>query len=202
MKCCSVRTRRQSDRLAGAWMATLAGLALAPLVLAGCASMHGASRTLAVDPEGPGASFSTIESAAVDAMAYSLLEGRRTGRSDRLWGGAITMTADGYTYSEPVVAPSYSPSRIRYPVTSNDVARFHVYPKGVNTEDRHRREHVSRSDRASVDSLDPRRRPVYFLTPRLVVKAYYGKSVPEQEVARLDRASDTMLVVVNDAPVH
>ena len=61
------------------------------------------------------------------------------------------------------------------------------------------REHLTRIDKLSVDKRDPRRRTLYFLTPSLVVKAYHGKRVPVQEVARIDRDDTGLLIVQNEA---
>jgi hypothetical protein len=150
-----------------------------------------------MEPQGPGAAFATIEETVLDAMAYSFLDARRSGRTDRMYGGAIRMTEHGYTYAEPVVAHSWRPLEVRYKVTSKDVARFHVYPPADDMRESQRREHATRVDRMSVDEQDPRRRTLYFLTPTLMVKAYHGKRVPVQDVVRLDESVDGMLIVQN-----
>jgi len=170
---------------------------VASLFLAGCAMPVAPADKVVVVPYGPGHAFTTIEDAVVDAMAFSVLEARRTGQSDRMYGGSISMVEGGYAYGEPVVASSWKPLDIRYRITSMDVARFHVYPSSYEMRENQRREHATRSDRKSVDDKDPRHRTLYFLTPSMVVKAYHGKRLPVQEVARLDRARDGLLVVSN-----
>ena len=168
-------------------------LALAALV--GCASTPGNGR-VAFEPRGPGFTFATIDNAAIDAMAFSVLVAKRTSHTDRMLGGTITAVEGGYTYAEPVVAPEIRPLDIRYRVGRDDVARFHVYPQADDIRERRAREDVTRWDMASVDETDPLHRPIYFLTPTLVVKAYHGTSMPVQEVARLDSSNDGMRVVM------
>jgi len=186
------------DRKRGASLrACVVVLAGAAMTLAGCASLPGAQGRVAMEPMGPGTVFPTIEDAVVDAMAYSVADARSSARSDRMYGGVIRMVEDGYTYGEPVVATSWKPLDVRYSVSSADVARYHVYPVADDVRENQRREHATRVDRLSVDQRDPRRRTLYFLTPSMVVKAYHGARVPEQEVVRLDRSSDGVLVVQN-----
>ena len=119
-------------------------------------------------------------------MAYSALDARRTHKKDRMYGGAIKSVEGGYTYAKPVVAPSRRPLEVRYRIGRDDVARYHVYPQAVDIRERRSREHVSTGDQISVNESDPLHRPVYFLTPKLVVKAYRGGAIPEQAIARLD----------------
>ena len=184
----------RSPRARWAWMGEIV-FALTLTVLAGCASMTGAGR-VAFEPSGPGAVFSTIEGAVVDAMAFSVVEARRSRRSDRMHGGAITAVAGGYTYSAPAVAQALKPLEVSYGIGRDDVARFHVYPKAQDRRERRAREQVTLSDRASVDKADPRHRPIYFLTPSLVVKIYAGDAKPVREIARIDQERDGLQVVM------
>lgn len=174
------------------------GVAIASFALVGCASMNATEDKVTVDPQGPGHTFATVEAAVVDAMAFSVLDARRRGHADRMYGGAIRMVEGGYSYGEPVVASAWKPLDIRYSITSLDVARYHVYPEAREMRENQNREHVTRWDRVSVDDRDPRHRTLYFLTPSLVVKAYHGKRVPVQEIARLDRSHDGLLLVYNE----
>ena len=183
----SSRSHSFAPRVAGVML--LAGA----LALLGCASTQGdpmAGRD-ALQPLGPGHVFSSVEAAVVDAMAFSLTDARRTSKRARMYGGSIKAVDGGFTYDEPTVASPHRPLDIRYKIGRTDVARFHVYPKAYDLRESRAREHVTRWDKQSVDSADPRHRPLYFLTPSLVVKAYHGKasSLPTQEIARLDRVS-------------
>ncbi len=191
--CPSYFDRARSNTL----RATTVAIAILTLALMGCAGMSGSTGPVAMEPQGPGAVFPTIEDAVLDAMAYSVQDARSRGRTDRMYGGPIQMVDDGYTYGEPAVAHSVRPLEVRYTVSSRDVARFHVYPAADDVRENQRREHATRTDRRSVDEQDPRRRTLYFLTPTLMVKAYHGKRVPVQEVVRLDRSNDGMLIVQN-----
>ncbi len=194
----SSRTRDFTSRTLRVWITMLA---VASLGLAGCAAMTSTTDEVAIEPRGPGYAFATIEDAVIDAMAFSVMDARRTGQSDRMYGGAISMVEGGYTYAEPVVASSWKPLDIRYRITSADVARFHVYPEARDMRENQQREHCTRWDRVSVDDRDPRHRTLYFLTPSMMVKAYHGKSLPVQEVARLDRAHDGLMLVQNVTPM-
>ena len=184
----------RSPRARWAWMGEIV-FALALMALTGCASMMGAGR-VAFEPNGPGAVFPTIEGAVVDALAFSVVEAKRSHRSDRMHGGVITAVDGGYTYSSPVVAPALRPLEVSYGIGRDDVARFHVYPKAQDLRELRNREQVTRSDRASVDHADPRHRPIFILTPSLVVKTYRGNAQPVREIARLDQERDGLHVVM------
>lgn len=165
------------------------------LALLGCATTTSTGR-VSFEPYGPGHVFSSVDAAAVDAMAYSVTDARRTAKERRMYGGAIRAVEGGFTYQEPTVASPIRPLDIRYTIDRMDVARFHVYPKSYDMQKSRAREHVTRWDRKSVDNADPRHRPIYFLTPSLVVKVYHGvhSSLPVQEVARLDRDNDGLSI--------
>ena len=171
-------------------------LLAAALAMLGCATTTSHGGRVAFEPFGPGHVFSSLDAAAVDAMAWSVTDARRTAKEGRMYGGAITAVEGGFTYEEPTVASPVRPLDIRYKIDRMDVARFHVYPKAYDMRESRAREHVTRWDRKSVDHADPRHRPIYFLTPSLIVKVYHGvhSSLPVQEVARLDTGRDGLSV--------
>ena len=178
-------------------------LTLATVALVGCASTTG-SREFAFEPHGPGFTFATMDNAAIDAVAYSVILAKRTSHRDRMLGGTIKAVEGGYTYAEPVVAPEIRPLGIRYRIGRDDVARFHVYPQADGIRERRAREDVTRWDMASVDETDPLHRTLYVLTPTLVVKAYHGQgsAIPEQEIARLDseRGGLSVMMMASSMP--
>lgn len=194
----SSRFELQDTRVARVSLVVLAMLALG---LVGCASLESSTRhQVAIEPHGPGAIFTNMEDAVVDAMAFSVIEARRTGMSDRMHGGVITRVSGGFTYDDPIVAESWKPLDLRYTITGRDVARFHVYPRATEMRENQKREHVTRWDRVSVDKQDPHHRSLYFLTPSLVVKVYGGNRDPVREVARLDRVPDRVMFVAQEEP--
>jgi len=156
-------------------------LALSAALVLGCAQLPELPSSLAarpktspieIDVRGPGAVFETIDAAAVDALAYSYLQGRETGELPRMRAGTIRRSGAGYTYDEIYVANPRSARRVEYPVRAEDVARFHVYPSLTDRDINTVNERLSPRDRRSVAVIDPLHRPLYVLHPSLAVRVY------------------------------
>jgi len=72
--------------------------------------------------------FPSVEVAAVDALVYAYLQARDANDLQRMRAGAIYPVDGGYTYSELHVARGPLAYQISYPLKSQDVARFQMYP--------------------------------------------------------------------------
>jgi hypothetical protein len=158
---------------------------IAASILMACAIPQVQKLAIPYEPAGPGAEFATVEEAVIDALAYSHERAKETRTLDRLRGGVITRTERGFTYDRIETASVQRPTYIEYSLVSRDVARFHAYPRTNRPRDDFRNERPSRKDRRSVDRSDPLHRPVFVLTPKLLVKAYYGETEPVETVANL-----------------
>jgi hypothetical protein len=178
-------------------IAKIALLASLTASLIACSSLERHRLDERYTPRGPGATFATLEAAVVDALAHARLEAKRTHTLHLLRGGTITRTDGGFTYGPLTVASPESPTRIEYALRPSDVARFHAYPRSSPSENM-RNENPSRKDRSSVDDQDPLHRPVFVLTPRLLVKAYYGETQPVTLVADLGTWNPELLIAGAD----
>jgi hypothetical protein len=151
-----------------------------------CTVAPAAAETRALEARGPGAIFASIEAAAVDALTYAHLQARAAGDPERMRGGAIRASGTGYTYDEVHVAAPLTAHRVTYSLGPRDVARFATYPRDGHDVNRIN-EGPSRSDRRSVDVIDPLHRPLYILHPSLAIRVYRGKGHELAEVANLRR---------------
>lgn len=124
-----------------------------------------------VTPRGPGSLFPSVEAAAVDGLAFAYLEARRNERERSMHGATIYAEGDGYAYGPIQVASPSEPDRLTLALRPIDVAHFHTYPAGTPRENRLNEVH-SPIDRASVEQVDPRNRPLFILTPSLRVKGF------------------------------
>jgi hypothetical protein len=155
------------------------------LPLLACSSLPRQDFETTYHPRGPGATFVTLDAAVMDALAYANDEAARTRTRHLFRGGAIVKQDGVYSYEEVNVAPPDDPTRIEYELGPKHVARFHAYPRAFQPEINLRSERPSRQDRQSVDQVDPLHRPLFILTPRLLVKAYHGSAEPVELVADL-----------------
>ena len=152
------------------------------------------SAPVQLEARGSGAVFPTIEAAAVDALTYAYLQGLATRNSERMRGGAIYRTGDGYSYGDLHVAGPLDTHRISHALHSQDVARFLIYPRmGIHKIDR-ANERPSQVDRRSVRVTDPLHRPLYILHPSLVIREYRGEDLEFVEVADLRRPTHELLI--------
>jgi hypothetical protein len=143
---------------------------------------------LQLEVEGPGALFSSIEAAAIDALTYAYLQARNACDSDFMRGGTIhPVGEDQYSYGEIHRANPRSLTKISYILKPGDVGRFHLYPVNRNGETNRANERPSRVDLRSVSVVDPLHRPLYILHPSLTVRAYRGDGPHSVEVATLRR---------------
>jgi hypothetical protein len=141
---------------------------------------------LQLDAEGPGALFSSIEAAAIDALTYSYLQARDACDPEFMRGGTIhPIGEDHYSYGEVHHADRWSAHRISYIFKPRDVARFHLYPVNQDTDDNRINERASRADLRSVSVVDPLHRPLYILHPSLAIRAYRGEDSHTVEAASL-----------------
>ncbi len=157
------------------WLTGALGAALAGAALACAATAPGAVRLALpnrlVTPLGPGSVFPSVEAAAVDGLAFAHLEARRTDRERAMHGATIFAAGDGFSYGPLQVARPSDPDHLTLALRPSDVAYFHTYPAGSPLEDRLNEVH-SPTDRANVEKMDPRRRPLFILTPSLRVRGY------------------------------
>ena len=156
------------------------------LVLALCTVVPAAAETQALEVRGPGAVFASIEAAAVDALTYAYLQAEAAHDTELMRGGTIHATRGGYSYGEIRVARPLRANKIDLTLGPQDVARFHIYPRGGYDANRIN-ERPSRADRRSVDVIDPVHRPLYILHPSLAIRVYRGKGHELAEVANLRR---------------
>jgi len=135
---------------------------------------------------GPGALFTSIDAAAVDALTYAYLQARAACDAEFMRGGTIHPAGDGYfSYSETHRADRWSRHQISYVLKPQDVARFHLYPVNRDSSVNRINERPSRVDRRSVSAVDPLHRPLYILHPSLAIRAYRGERAETVEVANL-----------------
>ena len=175
------------------------GLSLiAVLATLGCAPMTQFLAALDTKPQleawGPTTVFPSIEAAAVDALTYAYLQGLATRSSERMRGGAIHRTADGYSYGELYAAGPTDPNQIGHALQSQDVARFLIYPRVGRNWINHVNERPSQVDRRSVRVTDPLHRPLYILHPSLVIREYRGEDDEFIEVADLRHPTPGLLI--------
>ena len=138
-----------------------------------------------LDARGPGALFSSVEAAVLDALTYAHLQARESNDMARMRGGTIYRVGDRYSYGEIHLANPLSPHRISYVFGPEEVARFHVYPVHRDVLVNRANERLSRRDRRSVSVIDPLHRPLYVLHPSLAVRAYRGEGPDRVEVGGL-----------------
>ena len=148
---------------------------------------------LQLEAEGPGALFTSIEAAAIDALAYAYLQARSACDPQFMRGGTIHSVGEGYySYGEIHRANRWKLHRISYSLKPRDVARFHLYPVNWDAAVNLINERPSRVDRRSVSAIDPLHRPLYILHPSLAVRAYRGEEPQLVEVASLRRPARTL----------
>jgi len=165
----------------------LLGLACAPLHLSANKMSALRAAPLDLEAQGPGTVFPSVEAAAVDALIYSHLQALDARDTERMRAGTIHRLGDGYSYDEIHLAGVLSRHHIRYALKPQDVARFHIYPRGNDFVVNRANERPSRVDRRSVSLTDPLHRPLYILHPSLVVREYRGEGHEFVEVANLRR---------------
>ena len=171
---------------------------IAALATMGCAPMTQFLDALDTKPQleawGPETVFPSIEAAAVDALTYAYLQGLATRSSERMRGGTIYRTSDGYSYGDLHVAGPLDPNRISHALHSQDVARFLTYPRVRRPEADYSIELPSQVDRRSMKVTDPLHRPLYILHSSLVIREYRGKDNEFIEVADLRRPKRVFLI--------
>jgi hypothetical protein len=191
-------TTHESDTSQQRCIARLALIWLSSLLIAGfgCATTPSDEAARELTPSGPGTVFPSVEVAVVDALAWSHLRAKQGPISGHAQGGSIRAVEGGFTYGLPVVAPDDEPDVVRYELDPDDVAHFRLNARSTNPATNRLRERFSRRDRDTVNHLDPAHRPLFILTPRLMVRAYHGSTVGELDVVQLDprRRSDTETV--------
>jgi hypothetical protein len=154
----------------------LAGVAVAAFEIA----------PLQLEAEGPGALFTSIDAAAIDALTHAYLQARGACDPEFMRGGTIHPVGEGYySYGEIHRANRWERHRISYILKPRDVARFHLYPVNRDAAINSINEQPSRVDLRSVRAVDPLHRPLYILHPSLVVHAYRGEDPQPVEVASL-----------------
>jgi len=147
---------------------------------------------LQLEAKGPGALFTSIDAAAIDALAYAHLQARGARNLEFMRGGTIHPVGEGYySYGEIHRANPWELHRISYILEPQDVARFHLYPVNRDAAVNRINERPSRVDLRSVSAVDPLHRPLYILHPSLAVRAYRGEDPKLVEVASLRRPART-----------
>lgn len=177
-------------------------LTLTAVLSLGCAQLPQmlaarASEAPALEVRGPGAQFSSVEAAAIDALTYCYLQAREARDAELMRGGTIHVAGDGYSYSEIHVAKPLTAHRIRYTLGPQDVARFQSYPHTSRFDVDRANERPSQVDRRSVDVIDPLHRPLYILHPSLAIREYRGADHESVEVADLRNPTRALAVAGN-----
>jgi hypothetical protein len=167
--------------------AELFTITIAAIMAMGCATSSRYQIADDLEAAGPGTIFSSVDAAAVDGLTYAYLTARQTGQTALAHGGTVVRVDGGFTYEELEVANKRSPMTLTLILRPHTVAQFRTYPRTDDPRVNRLNEKVSRSDRRNVDSSDPMHRPLFVLTPRLLVKSYEGGGDPMQEVANLGR---------------
>jgi hypothetical protein len=135
---------------------------------------------------GPGALFTSIDAAAVDALTYAYLQAHAACDAEFMRGGTIhPVGEEHFSYGETHRANRWSLHKISYVLKPQDVARFHLYPVNRDSSVNRTNERPSRVDRRSVSAVDPLHRPLYILHPSLAIRAYRGEGPETVEVANL-----------------
>ena len=147
--------------------------------------------------QGPGALFTRVEAAAVDALTYAYLQAHKARDTARIRGGTIYSVGGHYSYGEIQLGNPLSPHRFSYRFGPHEVARFHAYPVYRDVLANRANERISRVDRRSVSVIDPLHRPLYVLHPSLTVRAYAGEGPGRVEVAHLRRQERAPLLAGN-----
>ena len=142
---------------------------------------------------GPGALFTSVDAAAVDALTYAHLQARKTRDAARIRGGTIYTVGDRYSYGEIQLGNPLNPHQISYRFGPHEAARFHAYPVYRDARVNRANERISRVDRRSVSVIDPLHRPLYVLHPSLAIRAYSGEGCQRAEVANLRQRERTPL---------
>jgi hypothetical protein len=151
----------------------------------------------ALHARGPGALFTSVEAAAVDALTYAYLQARESRDTTRIRGGTIYPVGDRYSYGEIQLGYPLNPHRISYRFGPHEVARFHAYPVYRDLRANRANERLSRVDRRSVSIIDPLHRPLYVLHPSLAIRAYRGEGSQRVEVTNLRRRKRAPLFADN-----
>jgi len=160
-----------------------------------CASMKSSRTDTDYAFRGPGSYFASMEDAVIDALTYAYAEAQRTGTLDRVRGGVIKRDEHGFSYERIEVADTDRPWQVGYSLSSRDVARFHAYPISKRpAENQLNEKGPLLEDRRSVDLADPLHRPLFVLTPDLIVKAYYGRDRSIETLADLREYQREQLV--------
>ena len=156
--------------------------------LAGVTATASETAPLQLEAQGPGALFTSIDAAAIDALTYAYLQARDACDPEFMRGGTIHLVGEGYySYGEIHRANSWNSHRISYTLGPRDVARFHLYPVSRDVLTNRIHERASRADRRSVSAVDPLHRPLYILHPSRAIRAYRGEGPQIVEVADLRR---------------
>jgi hypothetical protein len=162
--------------------------------LVGCAGVNAGERRLGAtgtsgDPLPPGTEFSTVEAAAVAALAY-VRETSTRSESERLRVGSIVETENGYTWTEGDHSGSHTRAnwrpKARIALTDAHAAAYVVHPRTGDRQTDRANERVTRSERRLVDEVDPQHRPMFLLTPTGRIVAY-NHGAPVVEIADLRR---------------
>ena len=159
------------------------------------ASLRGGVQSL--HARGPGALFTSVEAAAIDALTYAYLQARESRDTARIRGGTIYPVGDRYSYGEIQLGYPLSPHRISYRFGPHEVARFHAYPVYRDRQANRANERLSQVDRRSVSVIDPLHRPLYVLHPSLAIRAYRGEGSQRVEVTDLRRQERAPLFADN-----
>jgi hypothetical protein len=138
-------------------------------------------------PQGPGSVFATIDTAAMDALAYRYLATRQGVSTTRqASGGGIFPVEGGFSYDEPVVVGTGLEDRLRYRLRPTDVAHFRHDPVHRSITVGGQSRSLSSEVRSFVERRDPVKRPIYYLTAERFVRVYATGEEGEQTLARVE----------------
>lgn len=187
-----MRTMPESGRRTRRGLLPLMLLLAASVVAAsapGCAAgpLERDPLRITATPRGPERSFSSVESAAADALLYCILHASPATRG-RLQLGTIHATEEGFSYRLPSrswsrVTSSLRPPRLRVSLADEDVAVYLVHPRSGDSAIDRANEEPHPSEIRLIEQ-GARERMLFLLTPSLRIRSY-GEEAGVMDLARL-----------------
>jgi hypothetical protein len=162
---------------------TLATSVALLILSTGCMNLPTPAGAFSAAPHGVGATFMTVDGAAIDALAYAHALSRRDRVSGRMYGGVIRQVQGGYTYAEVQRATRRTPDKLTVTLNATAVARFQTHPRTGNRRADRKNEQPSSTDRRNVLKRDPQQRPLFILTPTLAIRVL--RPDPRTRLARV-----------------
>jgi hypothetical protein len=115
--------------------------------------------SIAGEAAGPGSVFPTIETAALDALAFAA---EQQAGARRELGGTIVVSRGGYTYEPPRQGDRAGVTLV---LGARDVAWYYTHGPRSEHAENVANERLSARDRRMVDRVDPQHRALFVRTP-------------------------------------